>query len=465
VLSRQELADAINAYLHEHGDQTGIVDAGYVGKVERGVIRWPNAAYRQAFRAVLGAGSDADLGFYVVRGLATPSPTGSAGTAAGGWASSWVWTPAVAQALQEAQQLWQVEIPPGATAPVGVDPDRYADADDNGAGEGEAVAAFVFRWLTAAEDRLPPRPRGGGRIGGGDVERVQAMGRVFKACDNAQGGARVLPATVVFLRTCAAPMLDAAADEPTTRRMWAAVALLTLDAGWMAYDSGHQRLARRYMCTALRLAHAAEDRLLEGRVLCALSHQALHLGQAPAAVALARAAQVDADGAPARVRAMWTAMEAMALATLGQARGCARALGRAETALGRAGGGEQLPEWVDFDEGGLWGHAARCWRELGRGGECERWAGQAVAACAVEHGRTRAQRRALVAVGQAQQRQWEQAHETGLLLLDEAGQVSSHHVDEEIRVLGRMLRASGVRGCAGFVEQAEGFLRERGQRL
>lgn len=47
-------------------DTTGHVvalDMNYVGKVEHGVIWWPNIVYRRAFRAVLGVESDADLGF------------------------------------------------------------------------------------------------------------------------------------------------------------------------------------------------------------------------------------------------------------------------------------------------------------------------------------------------------------------------------------------------------------------
>jgi tetratricopeptide (TPR) repeat protein len=69
-MSRQELADAANEYLygraprHLHG---GSLDAKYIGKLERGLYRWPNDLYRKALRHVLAVHNDADLGFYIVR--------------------------------------------------------------------------------------------------------------------------------------------------------------------------------------------------------------------------------------------------------------------------------------------------------------------------------------------------------------------------------------------------------------
>ena len=43
------------------------IDGNYVSKLERGVITWPNYTYRQAFRALFDAATDADLGFYASR--------------------------------------------------------------------------------------------------------------------------------------------------------------------------------------------------------------------------------------------------------------------------------------------------------------------------------------------------------------------------------------------------------------
>lgn len=67
-MSRQELAELVNRELSKDDPRHTVLDATYIGKLERGEIRWPQAAYRAAFRSVLAAPSDRDLGFYIVRG-------------------------------------------------------------------------------------------------------------------------------------------------------------------------------------------------------------------------------------------------------------------------------------------------------------------------------------------------------------------------------------------------------------
>lgn len=63
-LSRQELAELVNAWVFEHKNCTVELDANYIGKLEQGAIRWPRDGDRRAgLRAVLGANTDAELGF------------------------------------------------------------------------------------------------------------------------------------------------------------------------------------------------------------------------------------------------------------------------------------------------------------------------------------------------------------------------------------------------------------------
>jgi tetratricopeptide (TPR) repeat protein len=76
-LSRAELAEAVNAWLHEHTKRSGAFDGHYVGRLERGVVRWPGNDYRAALRAVLGVDNDDALGFRPPRGhLVSPCATG-----------------------------------------------------------------------------------------------------------------------------------------------------------------------------------------------------------------------------------------------------------------------------------------------------------------------------------------------------------------------------------------------------
>ncbi len=62
-LSRRELAELLNAAVFAASGRTVAIDDHYIGKLERGVIRWPQDVYRAAFRAVLRAPTDVDLGF------------------------------------------------------------------------------------------------------------------------------------------------------------------------------------------------------------------------------------------------------------------------------------------------------------------------------------------------------------------------------------------------------------------
>ncbi|MET7947421.1 transcriptional regulator [Micromonospora sp. NPDC005324] len=73
-MSRQEVAEAVNSYLWDtYGTRTSM-DANHVGKLERGEHRWPKPTTREAFRAVLKAPRDADLGFYITRGQRHSDP-------------------------------------------------------------------------------------------------------------------------------------------------------------------------------------------------------------------------------------------------------------------------------------------------------------------------------------------------------------------------------------------------------
>jgi hypothetical protein len=70
-MSRQELAEAVAAYLFEQTDRSFGINAQHIAAFERGRHRWPSAHYRTALRALLGAATDAELGFFTIRGHAT----------------------------------------------------------------------------------------------------------------------------------------------------------------------------------------------------------------------------------------------------------------------------------------------------------------------------------------------------------------------------------------------------------
>ncbi|WP_344151681.1 hypothetical protein [Kribbella yunnanensis] len=62
-LSRVELAEAVCALIWERTGSERALDAHYIAKLERGVVRWPTADYRRGFRDVLHVATDRELGF------------------------------------------------------------------------------------------------------------------------------------------------------------------------------------------------------------------------------------------------------------------------------------------------------------------------------------------------------------------------------------------------------------------
>ncbi|MFI5893801.1 hypothetical protein ACIA5D_27240 [Actinoplanes sp. NPDC051513] len=78
-MSRQEFAEAVNAWQWEHLKVRDHLDENDIGSYERGEHHWPRRPRRDGFRGVTGAVTDAELGFYRNRrsplaGVAIPGP-------------------------------------------------------------------------------------------------------------------------------------------------------------------------------------------------------------------------------------------------------------------------------------------------------------------------------------------------------------------------------------------------------
>jgi len=76
-LSRDELAERINAWLLAATGETFALDERAVGRWERGRVARPSEHYRSALRAVLEVDDDRDLGFDTSPGGAAPYDMGA----------------------------------------------------------------------------------------------------------------------------------------------------------------------------------------------------------------------------------------------------------------------------------------------------------------------------------------------------------------------------------------------------
>jgi len=193
-----------------------------------------------------------------------------------------------------------------------------------------------------------------------------------------------------------------------------------------------------------------------------MSHQAIYLGHIARAIDLARAARAGAPRlATPHAEAMLAAMEACAHAAAGETRLCQQALGDAESALTGGPGEGPEPEWLDFDEGGYWGHAARAYRDLGDPKKAEQYAERSLALCLTGHSRTRAQRSAIQAAAHLQMGDVDAAAALGEGIVREAWNLHSGHVFDEVSALARALAAVKTPAADGFLEQAHELLAAR----
>lgn len=221
-------------------------------------------------------------------------------------------------------------------------------------------ADLMVQWLLAPDsgtgklDGRPPQ----------DARGLQMASDMFSRMDYQFGGGYARTTLVEFIRTEVLPLVKNP-HRQTPEVLRSAAALLRV-AGWTAYDTGAHGLANWYLTHALRLAQAAGDRALGGRILAGMSHQANFLGYHEHAANLARAAQRGAQGqATPTAMALFHAMEARALAGAGDRRGTESALLTAESWFSRRSA-ENDPAWMRyFDDAELAAEFAHSYRDLG----------------------------------------------------------------------------------------------------
>ncbi|ANP53661.1 hypothetical protein J2Z21_009346 [Streptomyces griseochromogenes] len=234
----------------------------------------------------------------------------------------------------------------------------------------------ALRWLVAPPDGALTQA-GDRAIGAMDVEMVRATADAFSMLDGKFGGGHARRALIQYLHTDVRPMLDGRYSDAVGKQLYSAVAEALLLAGWMSYDSCLHGIAQRYFLQALRMTQAAGDRRLGGSILSAMSHQATFMGRYEDAATLARAAYTGPGASLGpTMAAQFRAMEARALARLGDERGCDLALVEAERQLSQRTADSDPPYIAYFDEIELAAEIGHCFRDLGRSAEAtERGAG------------------------------------------------------------------------------------------
>jgi len=264
-------------------------------------------------------------------------------------------------------QLWRADLE-DATAPQRwtVDPRAWGDAS--------------LKWLVGPPHIASAESLGRVHVGMSDVQRFRITVSMFDQLDDRFGGGNARRAFIQHLTTDAERLLRGSFTDAVGRELHSAVAQATLLAAWMTYDSTPSSgLAQRYFVQALALAKAADDKLLGGTILDAMSHQATYLGRFTDALNLARDARTGTGNvATATLTAHFHAMEARALARLGDAKGCDRALAEAVREFERRKT-DNDQEWIkyfnDVELNAEFGHR---YRDLGCPDAARQYAAQGI---------------------------------------------------------------------------------------
>ena len=287
VLSTRELADVVNVCLAEKHPSEPWIDRSYIGKIERGVIRWPGAVRRTVFRHILNARTDADLGFRPVKGADAPD---------------------VEPVLSDSNALSVAPPPYTAAESTGIHNSFGGLPSSNLT---EATLAYLEASTAAAIV---------------DSERVSPVD---------------LQSQVGALHHYVEYLLHGHQHPPQRARLYAVNVYLSGLLGILYLDSGQRTPAQAYTQYAYRVADAAQQPDLQSWARATQSLVAYYAGDYRTALELARDGQRAARGGVHSIRLAING-EARALARLGDHYGVDNAVERAFQLLDAYPAGESV---------------------------------------------------------------------------------------------------------------------------
>ncbi|MGQ0773443.1 MAG: hypothetical protein ACT4NY_03340 [Pseudonocardiales bacterium] len=289
------------------------IDADYVSKVERGEITWPGDAYRSAFRVVLGATSDADLGFYCSRSSEA--------------------TLIVASSIVEGEPTWAEDV----MLDSGLI--RYAGAAAVG-----ALSAQLPDLLRGALRRIAVPAR----IDERHVEQLSEIVEFFDSSDWLFGGGMSRNAAAGQLEWCCAVLAKSSMSDRVRRAWRSSTARLAGRTGFMSFDCGDHFAARRFFLVALQLAAEAGDVQQRAHTLFHAAHQAIRLDRNELTLDLMRLAHGEDRHLSPVARAILTAVEGQALGHQGDVAAVERAVGQADELFAQRAADPDHPTWARY---------------------------------------------------------------------------------------------------------------------
>lgn len=277
--------------LQETQEQTAIavgellgqpIDPEYIGRLERGVVTWPNAEYRAAFQQHFGVTSPGELGFYCRRSQPRPP-----------------------EADNVKRRVFISTLPLPLVASTG-EP--------------------LVRLVTRANSEPTKLPR---RVGAEHVAQVRDLVSQAYQLDHRWGGGQVREVLGAQMRW-AVGLLNAHVDPDISDDLHSAVGWLAAQSGWSCHDVGVNAAAQHYIEVALRCAEQADDWDLRAYAYSDLSRILAYGGDGDMALTASQQSQIRSDRLTPLTRAFLASVEARAHAKRGDGQSAVAAVRHAE---------------------------------------------------------------------------------------------------------------------------------------
>jgi hypothetical protein len=295
--SRQDLADLVNAWMLREKNQVGTWTANYVGKLERGLVRWPNADYREALRAVCEVDEDKDLG------LTRPRRRNQTVTVAD----------------VERKQFIRTAM-------------------------GLAASVPLAQMAMSGQTISPPAT-----VKPSDITELRTIAHTFTTWDHTYGGCLVREAVNSQLRFAVGLLKQSRCPAKLHDPLYSAVGWLAHAAAFMAFDAYAHDDARQMFALTLTCAEEANDWHLRAKVLSSMARQAIWVGDADSGLTLVELALVRSDRLTAGERAMLRSAQARAFAKLGRVDATLQAVKEADKEFNRIHPSEEQPWMLYYD--------------------------------------------------------------------------------------------------------------------
>jgi hypothetical protein len=431
-MSRQELAEAVNAWLWQTYQINERLDENLIGKLERGEHRWPGKLRREAFRAVLGVTMDRDLGFHIVRGQGTATASPGTPPVADTDAARLVYVQEAPRSPEEMSTPDVSLVRRTGAAWFGMLPDDLVD--------------LPGPWTTDLE--VPARI---------EVPHVEALRRsiaLFEQWDHQYGGGLARAAIRGQLQwVCRAARQSVMSDA--VRRMWQSTAARLGDlAGWACFDAGERfNVAQLYYLTAIELAGEVADIQQRTHTATSMSRHLTYLGRTTDALEISGLARLGWRELPPLGRAVIGIVEARTHAKIGDSRACRQAVDLCDEQFAASPpDAADDPTWGYYaDPGQILGDAGHALFDLamtsGDEIQAEATVNRLEAAYATHQPdtkRSKALTMIRIACLRARHHDLTEALDAAEVALADARQVHSHRVVDDLRLLDAVLGRAGT---------------------